>query len=193
MLARVEHLTADQLTAGLDEIRAAPADVGRIVRIVRRPTRDAREQLSEASLDPDYGLLGDSWLMRTGGTPTPRQREAQLTLMNARCTALVARDPDRWQLAGDQLYVDMDISHANLPAGAHVALGSAVLQISSIPHTGCRKFAARFGDAALEFVNSEEGQSLRLRGVNARVVLGGIVRVGDSVQRVLAPVETATR
>lgn len=183
----MQRLTTEQLAAGLDEIRNSPVDDGRVELIVRRPERDVREIVSEATLDLDRGLVGDSWLARAGGAPNAANMQAQITLMNARFAALVAVDADRRPLAGDQLFVDMDLSHDNLPAGAQLELGSAVVEISELPHTGCRKFSARFGDDALAFVNSDVGRQLRLRGVNCRIVVGGTVRVGDAVRRVPAP------
>jgi hypothetical protein len=183
----VQHLNTEQLMAGLDHVRSSPSDDGRVELIVRRPERDLREVVFEARLDPEVGLVGDSWLARVGGAPNVAHLQAQLTLMNARCAALVAVDPDRRQLAGDQVFVDFDLSHANSPAGSQLQLGSAVVEISELPHTGCRKFSARFGDDALAFVNSEVGRELRLRGVNTRVIVEGTVRVGDAIRRVPAP------
>jgi MOSC domain-containing protein YiiM len=178
MIGVVEHLSAEALAAGLDGIRLAPADHGRVELIVRRPDVDQRELLDEAVLDLDQGLVGDSWTAR-GSTG-----DRQITLMNARVAALVAVDPDRRPLAGDQLYVDLDLSHDNLPAGTRVRLGDAVVEITAEPHLGCHKFSARFGPEALRFVNSPDGRHLRLRGANARVVVGGTVRAGDPVCKV---------
>jgi MOSC domain-containing protein YiiM len=101
--------------------------------------------------------------------------------MNSRCAALLARDRSRWPLAGDQLYVDLDLSHENLPTGQRLAIGEAVIQITEIAHTGCADFAARYGAAALRFVNSQAGKRLRLRGVYARIIQDGLIRVGDRV------------
>jgi hypothetical protein len=134
--------------------------------------------LDAGVLDAEAGLVGDSWGSRPKVDPA-----AQLTLMNARVAALVAGARDRWALAGDQLYVDLDLSIENLPAGTRLAVGDAVVQISELPHTGCAKFSARFGSDALRFVNSAEGRARRLRGVNARVVSGGAVHVGDAVRK----------
>ena len=181
----MEHLTTEVLEARLEEIRAAPADLGRIELIVRRPDEGRREVLAEATLDPAEGLIGDSWLAR-GNRRTPDGQadpDKQLTLMNARVAALIAVDPDRRPVAGDQLYVDFDIGQANLPAGSRLALGSAVIELTAPPHTGCAKFSRRFGRDALRFVNSPVGRELRLRGANARIVAPGTVRTGDEVRK----------
>ena len=95
--------------------------------------------------------------------------------MNARSTALVAGDRERWPLAGDQLYVDLDLSGEHLPPGTRLAIGTAVLEVTADPHTGCKKFSARFGLEALMFVNSPEGRALNLRGINTRIVQAGTV------------------
>jgi MOSC domain-containing protein YiiM len=107
----------------------------------------------------------------------------QLNVMNARVIALLAREEDRWPLAGDQLYIDMDLSQENLPPGTRLALGSAVIEVTDQPHTGCKKFAARFGLDALKLVNSPLGRQLQLRGLNARVTQPGMIRVGDLVKK----------
>jgi len=172
--------TADQLSAGLDHIRAAPTDQGTLELIVRRPVVNEREILEEGLLTAEHGLVGDMWSWR-GTRPNPR---AQVTVMNARSTALVAGDDrKRWALAGDQLYVDLDVGPANLPPGTRLAIGDAVLEVSDLPHLGCAKFTARFGQEARDFVNSEEGVSLNLRGINTQVVQPGTVRVGDTVRK----------
>ena len=105
--------------------------------------------------------------------------DMQLNIMNARVVALVAQDKSRWPLAGDQLFIDLDLSDANLPPGTRLAIGSAVIEITAQPHTGCGKFVERFGLDAMEFVNSPVGKELHLRGVNAKVVRPGVIRVGD--------------
>jgi MOSC domain-containing protein YiiM len=104
--------------------------------------------------------------------------------MNARYAELIAGARERWAEAGDQLYVDLDLSIENLPAGSHVAIGTAVLRISEEPHTGCAKFSARFGAPAWRLANSQVGRALRLRGANASVVASGTVREGDVVSKV---------
>jgi MOSC domain-containing protein YiiM len=164
--------------AGIGHIRDSPADEGVVAMIVRRPAVDERQVLEEARLDPIEGLVGDSWRMR--GAPHP---EAQLTVMNAKTIALIAGDRDRWSLAGDQLYVDFDLSEANLSAGSRLAIGEAVIEVSALPHRGCQKFSMRFGVEALRLVNSDVGQELHLRGINAKVVTAGTIRSGDPVRK----------
>ena len=181
----MEHPTATELEGGLDEIRCSPTDHGRVDLIVRRPAENAREVLAEGKLDSARGLVGDTWRVRPSNLTRDRSPhpDLQVTLMNCRVAALVAGEDERRQLAGDQLYVDLDLSEANLPPGTRLALGSAVIEISDKPHRGCRKFAERFGQEALLFVNSPVGRELRLRGVNARVVATGTVRVGDAIHK----------
>jgi len=181
----VEHLSLAELEAGLDQIREAPADLGTLEMIVRRPAVDAREQLDEGYLSLDEGLAGDTW-RRRGNRHTPdgsADPQAQITVMSIRAAGLVAVDPVRRELAGDQLYVDLDISVANLPPGTRLAIGDAVLEISEKPHTGCAKFQARFGNDAMRFVNSPRGRELRLRGLNARVFVPGAIHRGDTVRK----------
>ncbi|MGB8983230.1 MAG: MOSC domain-containing protein [Anaerolineales bacterium] len=175
-----------ELEAGIDHIRQSPKDHGVLRMIVRRPRDDEREIVKRAELDPSQGLVGDNWKARGSkhmrdGSANPH---AQITIMNARTIELVAQDEKRWPLAGDQLYIDMDLSGENLPPGTRLAIGTAVIEVSAIPHTGCKKFAARFGVDATKFVNSAEGKRLHLRGINARIVQGGIIHVGDEVRKV---------
>ena len=184
-MAAVEHLDTAALQAGLGDVRESPPDGGTVELIVRRPAVDEREVLAEATLDVDAGLAGDTWQVRgsrltADGSSHPGM---QLTVMNSRAALLVARDPDRRMLAGDQLYVDLDLSPVNLPAGTRLAVGSAVIEVSEEPHLGCAKFAARFGKDAWRFVNSRVGRRLRLRGLNARIVASGTVCHGDVIRK----------
>src|SRR5215217_3227872 len=179
METRVRHLTIQELEAALDHLREAPKDEGVLQLIVRRPQIEQREVVEEAELDPVLGLIGDNWSVR-GSRRTPdgsAHPEMQINIMNARVTALVAQEMERWPLAGDQLYIDMDLSKENLPAGSRIAVGSAVIEVSALPHTGCHKFVSRFGADAMKFVNSTAGKELCLRGINAKVVQAGVVRV----------------
>jgi hypothetical protein len=180
------HLGTDELTAALDALRAAPADGGRVELVVRRPATGEREVLREGTLDLVEGLVGDNWSTR-GSRQTPdgsAHPDMQLNVIGARLSGLVAVDPDRRALAGDQLHVDLDLSEANLPAGTRLALGTAVIEVTAQPHTGCAKFVERFGRDAMRFVNSPVGRELRLRGLNARVVVPGTVRPGDEIWKV---------
>lgn len=180
------HPEIDQLNAGLDHIRQSPASGGTLLKIVQRPAIDRREVVKEGRLDVEDGLLGDSWKDR-GSTSTPdgsANLEAQVTIINSRALQLMAGSEDRWPLAGDQLVIDLDMSMANLPPGARLSIGSAVIEISAEPHTGCLKFARRFGNDALRFVSTPTGQELRLRGANTRVVQSGAIRAGDVVEKV---------
>ena len=184
-MARVKHLSTAELEAGLGDVRDSPSDGGTVELIVRRQAVDERELLAEAALDVDVGLAGDTWPVRgskrtADGSSHP---DMQLTVMNSRAALLVAQDPGRRILAGDQLYVDLDLSPANLPPGTRLALGSAVVEVTDQPHLGCAKFAARFGEDAWRFVNSRAGRELRLRGLNARIVVSGTVRPGDTIRK----------
>ncbi|MEN8041232.1 MAG: MOSC domain-containing protein [Actinomycetota bacterium] len=181
----MEHLTREQLEAGLDHVLMSPKGSGTVELIVRRPDFDEREVLEIGELHLDDGLVGDNWKIRGSnrtedGSSHP---DMQLNIMNSRCVALVAQDPDRWALAGDQLFVDLDLAKANLPAGTRLSLGTAIIEVTEQPHRGCGKFTRRFGLDAHRFVNSERGRELCLRGINARVVQPGMVRRGDTISK----------
>jgi len=176
----------EELLSGLEEIRRAPRDAGVLDLIVRRPQVGEREVLEEGRLDLVEGLVGDNWRVR-GSPRTPdgsAHPDMQLDVMSSRVIALVAGERERWPLAGDQLYVDMDISAESLPPGTRLAVGSAVIEVTPQPHSGCKKFVERYGLDAMMFVNSAEGKALRLRGLNARVIQPGLIRVKDAVLRV---------
>jgi hypothetical protein len=182
--------TADELATRLDHLRDAPAEVGTLDLVVRRPANAEREVLAEGVLDVADGLIGDNWLARATSRAVAEGRhlKAQVTVMSSRMVRLLADTDEERALAGDQLYLDLDISYDNLPAGTRIALGDpddggAVIEVSDKPHTGCAKFVRRFGTEATSFVNSDEGRQLRLRGLNARVVRGGKVRPGDRVRK----------
>ncbi len=173
-----EHLSADKLEQGVDHILASPRDVGTLKLIVIRPDVDQRETPAEARLDTEQGLVGDNWSARANAN-----LDMQLNIMNARVIGLVAQSMERWPLAGDQLYLDMDLSNDNLPAGTQLALGDAIIEVTEPPHTGCKKFAARFGMDAVVFVNSGRGKKLNFRGINAKVVKSGDIKVGDITRK----------
>lgn len=179
------HFSADELNEGVEHILASPTDNGELKLIVRRPAIDERETPQQARLDVEQGLVGDNWLQR-GSRHMPdgiADPEMQLNIMNTRVVDRVAGSEDRWPLAGDQLFVDMDLSGDNLPPGTRLALGDAIIEVTEPPHTGCKKFAARFGVDAVVFVNSGQGKTLSFRGICAKVVQSGDITVGDSARK----------
>ena len=185
-MLNIQYLSMTELEAGMEYIRQSPKDQGILQMIVRRPSVDEREVLQEGELNTTEGLAGDTWNVRvsvhsTDGRPIINK---QITIMNARTIALLAQSEEYWPLAGDQLYVDMDLSDDNLPPGTQLAIGSAILEVSPDPHTGCQKFSSRFGVEALKFVNSPEGKRLHLRGINTKLIQTGIIRVGDMVRKI---------
>ncbi len=185
-MAEIKPLTLAELEAGLDEIRQSPPNEGVLELIVRRPQIGAREVLEVGELDLVEGLVGDNWRTRgssrtTDGSAHP---DMQLNIMNSRVIALVAQEKDRWPLAGDQLFIDLDLSVDNVPPGTQLALGSAVIEATDQPHTGCKKFVARFGLDALKFVSSPVGKQLQLRGINVKVIHPGVIRVGDVAKKI---------
>lgn len=161
--------------------------MGALALVVRRPAVDARDVISRAELHPDVGLTGDSWSQRPSSRTPDRSPhpDMQLNVINSRFIELIAGpDRDAWALAGDQLYIDLDLSIDAMPAGSRLAIGEcAVIEVTDQPHTGCAKFAARFGRDAHTIVWSEEGKRLRLRGLNARVLVGGTIGTGDTVRQ----------
>lgn len=180
------YATKEEMEAGMTAICQSPKAEGALRLIVRRPAMDEREVVSEAQLDIVEGLVGDTWRTRgssrtSDGSSHP---EMQINIMNARVIALLAGSEERWPLAGDQLYVDLDLSRENVPPGTRLCVGTAVLVVTGQPHTGCKKFSARFGPEALKFVNTPEGREMNLRGINARVVQGGVIRVGDVMKKI---------
>jgi hypothetical protein len=176
----VTNLFSTELGAAqIEHIRRSPKDGGTLAMIVRRPSVGTREVVEVAQLDTTIGLVGDSWGVRERVDP-----DAQLNVMNARMAELLAPDEAGRALAGDQLYLDIDLSDANLPPGSRLRIGDAVIEITPKPHTGCKKFSARFGPDVTRFVNVGPGKELHLRGVCAKVVTAGTIRRGDAVTKV---------
>ena len=177
--------TEEELETGLSRLGPSPPDGGVLEMIVSRPVDDERQELETAVLDEVQGLIGDNWEQRgSRSTDDGKANPAmQIAIMNSRIIKLVAQDRGRWPLAGDQLFIDLDLSEENLPPGQRLAVGEAVLEITDAPHTGCRKFQARFGSGALRFVNSSEGRKHKRRGIYARVVQSGKVRANDIVTK----------
>lgn len=182
------HLSRDELEAGLPGILASPPDRGRLQRIVVRPAPARRQEVERVRISLAGGVEGDHWAggcwkELADGRPDPA---VQICIMNSRCIALIAQDPGNWAPAGDNLFVDLDLGPENLPAGQALAIGSAVLRITSVPHLGCAGFIARYGKDACAFVNSRTGRAHRLRGVYAQVVRDGTIRLGDTVRKLPA-------
>lgn len=187
-MTSARQLSTEELEQGLDDILQSPKDNCVLELIVRRPAVEEREVVAEGMLDCEQGLVGDNWLSRGSrhmpdGTADP---EMQINIMNARIVALVADDPDRRHLAGDQLYLDMDLGPDNLPPGTRLAIGDAIIEVTEPPHTGCKKFAARFGKDAVVFVNAGMGKKQNFRGINAKVVQSGSIRCGDVARKLTA-------
>lgn len=173
------HRTTAELDAGLPAILAAPRGTGTLELIVRRPSERQREILESAHLDTAVGLVGDRW-----SVPTPEKMPhpgKQITIMSSRVIELIAGDD--WAPAGDQLFVDLDLTEAHLPAGARLAIGEVVLEVTADPHNGCKKFAERFGVDAVAWTKTPANAHLRLRGLHARVIAPGTVRRGDAITK----------
>ena len=181
----MEHVSLVELEAGMDFVHRSPHDKGTLEMIVQRPQENAREVCDAGELSLDDGLVGDNWKPR-GSKAMPDSSahpDRQITIMNSRLIGLLARDRKYWPLAGDQLYVDLDLSAGNLPPGTRLSIGSAVIEVTASPHTGCSKFSARFGAEALRFISVPERKELHLRGIYAKVVQPGVIRVGDLVRK----------
>lgn len=176
-----KHLSAAEIEVGLEHVLAAPKDYGRLELIVRRPAVNKREVVETGVLDTENGLIGDNWLTRgssrtTNGMGHP---EMQLNLMNYRYALLIADSRDRVPLAGDQLFVDLDLSEDNVPPGTRISIGEAIIEVTTIPHLGCKKFVERFGVDAMTIANSDFGRLHHLRGINARGIVCGSITAGD--------------
>ncbi len=186
MEAILQHLTTEQLHDGLPFIRQSPEDHGVLKALVIRPSVDERLSLQHVELSPEGGVHGDawangSWKTLPDGRPHP---DVQVTLTNARFMDLIAQDENRWSLSGDNLFVDFDLSHENLAPGQRLALGTTLLEVTAVPHNGCKKYAQRFGKDAVRFVNTPHGKALRLRGIYAKVIQAGVVTVSDLISKI---------
>lgn len=174
----MKHLTTEEIEAEMNYVIESPTDNGVLNLIVRRPREDEREELETGELDTEKGLVGDDWLIDDGNY------ETQLAIMNSRIIELLAQDKERWKLAGDQLFIDLNLTDENLPHGTKLQVGSAILEVTPQPHNGCKKFVERFGLDAMKFVNSPVGKKYHLRGIYAKVIQSGTIRQGDLVKKV---------
>ena len=182
----VKHLTKEELQAGLPHILESPQDNGLLEAIVIRPDHGVRRDLQSCEISLALGTHGDHWIKgchisTEDGKPHP---DVQICIMNARCIGLIAQERDRWPLAGDNLFIDLDLRPENLAPGQCLSIGSAIIEISSVPHTACQSFVERYGKAAVVFVSAPKGRAMKLRGIYARVVRDGTVTVGDRVVKV---------
>ena len=176
--------TLENIEARLAELGDAPSDLGTLHYIIRRPATDMREVLDSATFTLEEGLVGDNWRTRGNGKGGEANIQAQVTLMSVRMLEALTPDRERWLLAGDQLLVDFDLSESNLPAGQRLQIGSVILEVSALPHTGCAKFTERFGEGAIRAVSSPEGRAARRRGVNVRVIQGGTLTLSDTITKI---------
>lgn len=170
----------------MERVLASPKNDGVLELIVARPKVNKRQVLGSGRLDIEHGLVGDNWLTRGSSRTTDGRGhpEMQLNVMNYRFAELIAGSRDRVTLAGDQLFVDLDLSPENLPPGTRLSIGEAVIEVTAVPHLGCKKFVERFGIDAMKFANSTFGRGHSLRGINAKVVCGGDVQCGQKVAKI---------
>ncbi|HSI88552.1 MAG TPA: hypothetical protein VK918_05810 [Pyrinomonadaceae bacterium] len=181
-----KHLTADEIEAGIEHVLASPRNKGTVELIVVRPGVGKRQVLEVGEFDLERGLIGDNWLKR-GSKRTPdgsAHPDMQVNVMNYRFAELVAGERNRVPLAGDQLFVDLYLGPDSVQPGTRLRAGTVVLEVTSLPHLGCKKFVERFGLDAMKYANSEFGRSKNLRGLNARVVEAGNCRSGDLIERI---------
>ena len=183
----MEHKDLETLQNGFEHIKKSPADNGTVELIAIRPEEDQRKELEEGMFDEIKGLIGDNWASRghsktTDGSAHP---EMQINIMNSRIISLITTEKNDWKMAGDQLFVDFNLNKDNVPAGTRLSIGDAILEVTSVPHTGCKKFSQRFGVEALKFISTNTGRQWQLRGINARVIKSGAIRIGDQISIIL--------
>jgi hypothetical protein len=167
--------TTETLEAGLQQI-AAPKDRGKVVLLIARGEGGRREILESVRLEPDAGMPGDAW-----GRRPKRKPETSIAVMQSDAAELIANGQPV-ELSGDNLYLALDLSKENLPAGSRLRAGETILEVTPYPHNGCAKFQARFGEEAVRFTARPDLRHRNLRGIYMRVVKGGEVRAGDPIE-----------
>ena len=182
-----QFISTVDLDSSLEFIKQSPKHEGVIELIVCRPQTNARQELTEAELTIHEGLVGDIWrTMLDKGINKYVNPDTQLALINSRVISAITQNKNNWKLAGDQFYVDFDLGKDNLPVGARLKIGSAIIEVTKEPHLACSKFSKRFGKDAVRFVNSSMGKSLNLRGIYARVISPGKVELGSCIKKLEA-------
>jgi hypothetical protein len=181
--------TFEELESAWASLPPAPRAAGSVRALCVRREPGVHDSPDAVQVGVQDGVAGDRWSF--GWQARDPERTAQVTLMNAAVAELVAAGRHPLHEAGDNIVVDFDISAEHLPVGSRIRVGEAVLEVSEVPHTGCSKFAARFGQDALRWVNWRHWRARRLRGMNCRVVSGGTVRVGDVIERLSVPTTRA--
>jgi hypothetical protein len=177
---RARFRTYRELAQALPALKTAK-DKGAVVMLMARGEGGRREILRQAALEVDAGMPGDAWNRRAGRKP-----DMSIAVMQSDVAELIANGQPI-ELAGDNLYLALDLSTTNLPAGSRVRAGSAILEVTPYPHDGCKKFRARFGDDAVRFTSEPALRHLNLRGIYMRVIEAGIVRSGDFVEVIFRP------
>ena len=170
-----------ELEAGLAALPAAPKDSGRVVLLLRKGDGGLRETPDSIQASVEKGFPGDAWGRQADRTPV-----AQLAVMQRDVAELIANSQPL-TLFGDNLILELDLSAANLPIGSRVRAGSVVFEVTPMPHDGCKKFRARFGDDAVRFVSKPALRHRNLRGIYLRVIEDGEVRLNDSVEVISRP------
>lgn len=171
------HLSMEQIEKAWAGLPAPPRDSGRLALIVARPADGVRDELASARVTPGSGVPGDRWQRATPDVP-----RMQLAVMRRDIAELLANGQPISH-AGDNLFVDFDLSSESLPTGSKLRVGDAVFEVTPEPHDGCHKFQARFGAAALRFISARDKRDDHLRGVYWMVIQAGTIRVGDTIER----------
>lgn len=182
----MKFVTQPEIDQRLSSVLDSPKDQGTVEMIVVRPFKNQRKTLIHVLFSPEAGVTGDNWKTQCWKKLNDGQSDpdVQVAIMNARMIDMLTDDKAHWPLAGDQLFVDFDLSVTNLSPGDQLQIGDAVLQITAEPHRGCSKFKQRFGELAMHCVNSAQGDAHRLRGIYAKIISAGNVSVGDVIHKI---------